>query len=407
MKKKTLFILAFSALALASCGGESSSSSQASSSGGASSSAGSSSSASESITIEDLTGRSLTLTPGSYSKIVCVGAGALRMYSYVGDLSILAGVEDIDNPTARANGSGVYFTNVPRPYYDAYAEDYFDGLPSCGIGGPANQRPEMEKLISCDPDLIISEYSAEYAESMEEEVGCPVFNIAYGSRTVFDNNVKNSISKLGQILAKSDRATELVSYIEAAEADLNTRTASLDSSIKAYAGGIGNWGQTNYLATHFSFPLFSVNNVTNVLEGSGVEGVGQASISLDAFASIAGEIDVMFLDAAGMANTLSLYQADSTIFDGVKAVTDGKVFLTMPYNAYYTNIETALMDAYYIGASVYPAAFTDIDIEEKSDEILEKFVGSKLYSYEASLPGAYGGFQQIENLKEWMEQKLS
>lgn len=406
MKKQTLFILAFSALTLASCGGTSSSSSSASQSSSESSSA-SSSSAPSTITVEDLTGRSLILTPGSYSKIVCVGAGALRLYSYVGDLSLLAGVEDIDNPTARANGSGVYFTNVPRPYYDAYAADYFDGLPSCGIGGPANQRPEMEKLIACDPDLIISEYSADYAESMEEEVGCPVFNIAYGARTVFDSNVKNSISKLGQILDKADRASELVTYIETAETDLNTRTASATTSIKAYAGGIGNWGQTNYLATHFSFPLFSVNNITNVLSGSGIEGVGQASISLDAFASIAGEIDVMFLDAAGLSSTLSLYQADNTIFDGVKAVEDGKVFLTMPYNAYYTNIETALMDAYYIGASVHPEAFSDVDIEDKSDEILEKFVGKKLYAQESALPGAYGGFQQIENLKEWMEQKLS
>lgn len=394
--KKVFLIGAMVTLLLTACGGETTDSE---------SSTETSSSTTETIEIEDLTGRILTVTPGSYKKIVCVGAGALRFYSYVGDVSLLSGVEDIDNPTARANGSGIYFNNVPRPYYDAFKES-FDGLTSAGIGGPANQRPELEKLLACDPDLIISEYSSDYASQMEEAIGCPVFNVAYGSKTVFDDNAKNSITKLGQILDKEEKANALVSYINQAEEDLNSRTSEISSDVKAYAAGIGNWGQTDYLASHFNFPLFNVNNITNVLTGSGIEGVGQASITVDNFVSISDKIDYLFIDAAGLSKTLSEFEADNTIFDFVKAVENGNVFLTLPYNAYYTNLEVALIDAYHIGKSVYPEAFSDIDIKTKSDEIFTQFLGKEMYEEEIALSGAYGGLQKINDLKSWLNSYL-
>lgn len=36
---------------------------------------------------------------GLVQRVVCIGAGALRLYSYIGDVSLLCGVEDIDNET--------------------------------------------------------------------------------------------------------------------------------------------------------------------------------------------------------------------------------------------------------------------------------------------------------------------
>ena len=42
------------------------------------------------------------LKPGTYTRVVCIGAGALRMYTYVGDVDLLCGIEDIDNTTREA-----------------------------------------------------------------------------------------------------------------------------------------------------------------------------------------------------------------------------------------------------------------------------------------------------------------
>ena len=41
----------------------------------------------EEITVTDMIGREVTVVPGSYKKVVCIGAGALRMYSYIGDVA--------------------------------------------------------------------------------------------------------------------------------------------------------------------------------------------------------------------------------------------------------------------------------------------------------------------------------
>ena len=45
------------------------------------------------VTITDMIGREVTIVPGSYKRVVCIGAGALRMYSYIGDAQLLAGVD--------------------------------------------------------------------------------------------------------------------------------------------------------------------------------------------------------------------------------------------------------------------------------------------------------------------------
>lgn len=388
--KKNLVLLISSLLALSACNGNNNNST--------------SGEEAETITITDMSGREMSLTPGSFKKIVCVGAGALRLYSYIGDISLLSGIEDIDNPTARASGSGRYFEGVPRPYYDAYKES-FDGLPSCGVGGPMNQAPELEKLINCEPDLIISEYNSEAAESMANATGATVFNVSYGSKTIFDDNAKNSITKLGTILNKTERASELTNYIEEAEEDLSSRIPSGDKP-SAYIGGVGNWGAKNYLATHFSFPMFEAAGITNILTGSGIEGSGQADITKEAFISLAPNMDIMMLDVAGLSQTLSDYQTDSTIFDNVKAASSGDVYIQLPYNVYYTNLEIALINAYFAGWAAYPSSYSDITISEKADEIFNMFLGKSLYETEIALPSAYGGYQKVSNISEWMAKRV-
>ena len=40
-------------------------------------------------TVTDMVGRQVKIDPGSYKRVVCIGAGALRLYCYVGDVSKL------------------------------------------------------------------------------------------------------------------------------------------------------------------------------------------------------------------------------------------------------------------------------------------------------------------------------
>ena len=138
------------------------------------------------VTITDMIGREVTVTPGSYQRIVCIGAGALRMYSYIGDVGLLCGVEDIDNTSLAERPK--MFDSVARPYMLAYGES-FTALPSCGVGGPQAQTAEAEKILSCNPDIVISEYEdVEKEDALQEQLGVPVITLKAGPGGVFDDN---------------------------------------------------------------------------------------------------------------------------------------------------------------------------------------------------------------------------
>ena len=102
--------------------------------------------------VADLMGRQVTVKPGTYQRVVCIGAGALRLYSYICGADNLAAVEDIDNTTA--TGRPAMFDGTARPYQMAY-QDTFDMLPSCGKGGPQAQGAETEKIAEMIPGATL------------------------------------------------------------------------------------------------------------------------------------------------------------------------------------------------------------------------------------------------------------
>ena len=66
---------------------------------------------------------------------------------------------------------------------------------------------------------------------------------------------------------------------------------------------------------------------------------------------------------------------DDPALQGLTAIKEGKVYGVLPYNFYNTNYENVLADAYFIGKTVYPDRFADIDPKAKADEIVTKFLG--------------------------------
>ena len=85
------------------------------------------------------------------------------------------------------------FDNVARPYVMAYG-DVFAQLPSCGVGGPNAQAAEAEKILACQPDIIISEYKdVRRPDALQEQVGVPVITTSTGPDGVFDDAFRTSL----------------------------------------------------------------------------------------------------------------------------------------------------------------------------------------------------------------------
>ncbi|MCR5771589.1 MAG: ABC transporter substrate-binding protein [Butyrivibrio sp.] len=346
------------------------------------------------ITITDMIGREVKIEPGSYKKVVCIGAGALRMYSYVGDVSILCGVEDIDNESLEERPQ--MFDGVARPYMLAYG-DVFANLPSCGVGGPNAQAAEAEKILTCEPDIVISEYEdVEKEDALSEQLGVPVITLKAGPMGVFDESFAGSMELLGQIFDQEERAEELITYIEDEKNAISEKTKDIKDEDKpsVYICGLGNWGTTNHLMTaqnYVSFNIAGVKNVVTDLENNGIQEIEEEKL-----VSMGEDIDIMFIDAAAVKNIKPLYAEDNTMFDSIKAWNDGEVYLEMAYNAYYTNYEIALINTWYIASVVYPEAFEDFDVEAKTDEVTQMFLGTPLASDIYEKPASFGGYQKID-----------
>ena len=348
----------------------------------------------DTVTVTDMIGREVTVAPGSYQRVVCIGAGALRMYSYIGDTALLCGVEDIDNTTLADRPK--MFDGVARPYVLAYG-DVFAALPSCGVGGPNAQAAEAEKILSCQPDIIISEYEdVEKADALQQQVGVPVITLRAGVDGVFAEAFPGSLRLLGQLFGREDRAEELISFIESETAELTRRTADVAEADQpgVYVCGLGNWGTTNHLMTAQSYATFRVANIRNVVNDLATDGI--QPIEAEKFAALGGSMDIMLIDAAAVKNIAPLCQEDPTLLDTCKAWQTGQVYLEMAYNAYYTNYEIALANTWFAAKCVYPDLFADVDMTAKTNEITKAFLGQELAAQIFACPSSFGGYQQID-----------
>lgn len=346
------------------------------------------------LTVTDMIGREVAVQPGTYKRVVCVGAGALRMYCYIGDVNLLAGVEDIDNTSLSERPK--MFDSVARPYVMAF-DDVFSTLPSCGVGGPMAQAAEAEKILSCNPDIVISEFEdVDKANALQAQLGVPVITLSAGSKGVFDEKFSGSLELLGKIFGKEEKAARLIKYVSDEKAAIEARVANIAEAEKpsVYICGLGNWGTTNHLMTAENYVCLEVAGVKNVVSGLAIQGVG--AIEEEKFIDLGAEMDIIIMDAAAVKNIKPLYAEDQTMFNTCKAWQEGQVYLEMAYNAYYTNYEIALVNTWFIAKTVYPDVFSDVDLTAKTNEVTKMFLGAELAQEIFACPGSFGGYGKID-----------
>ena len=110
--------------------------------------------------------------------------------------------------------------------------------------------------------------------------------------------------------------------------------------------------------------------------------------------------EVLFVDAGGLDMVDSDFRKNADFYQRLSAVQKNRVFLTLPYNYYHTNIEIALADAYFMGKILYPKTFTDIDPAKTADKIFAFFVGRPVYrQIKEELHGFGGVYFEKEGLR--------
>jgi len=313
--------------------------------------------------IKDIAGREVAL-PTKVERVIALGPGALRLVAYLGGIDRIVGIEDMEKRMVKA----LYF----RPY-SRVLDDSFFKLPVVGTGGPG-KLPNFEKVIMCRPDVIVA-VSMDIAQvnNMQFKTGVPVVCLSYGELGVWRKEAQTSLSLLGKILDREQRATELNMYIESCEKDLKERTESIPKEKKplVYFGGLSFKGSRGLTSTEAGYLPGKMVNARNLADGLGKKG----HLFIDKEQILAWNPDVIFIDIGSKAILEQDFEKNRDFYHLLKAARSGNVFSLLSYNYYNTNIEIALLNAYFIGKCLYPAEFEDVDMDRKANEILNTFLG--------------------------------
>ena len=324
----------------------------------------------DTVKITDMLDRTVEV-PENVEKVVGLESGALRLLVYLECEDKVVGVEDTEDDGG-------------RPYNYAYPE--LADLPS--IGPIHGGDPEL--IVTQEPDVIFWVFATEIqADNIQEKTGIPVVALDYGD---LDNNKETfykCLRLVGVVMNKEDRAEELINSIEDSIQDLNDRTKDIpnDQKEKVYVGAVSYYGNHGILSTERDYTPFEFVNANNVASGLDAE---HADIDKETLRDIWNP-DVIFIDEGG------LYLVNEDLKDeviaSIDAVKNGELYGVLSYNWYGINFATVLANAYYIGKVLYPENFTDIDPEQKADDIYQDFLGKGVYQY---MKDTYGGFKKLE-----------
>lgn len=311
--------------------------------------------------IVDVLGREVKLekTP---EKVICIGAGSLRLYTYVMGSEKIIGVDDMEKNAFN------------RPY--SMANPKYSELPIIGPGGP-KASPDTENLIYANPDVIFSTITktVEEADELQEKLNIPVIVIGSGREATFDPEMYQSLEVIGKTMDNQNRATELIDYMKGIEADLKSRAGSIEDSPRAYVGCISFRGHHDILWTRTNFNLFNAVNAKNVVDGLSEE----RNLTLDKEKLLELNPELIVIDLSGEELLKDDYVSDPDFYDALDAFKNDNVFAIVPYHSYETNIDTAMVDMYYIGTIIHPEGFEDINIADKAAEIYTKLLGKDVY----------------------------
>jgi iron complex transport system substrate-binding protein len=314
-------------------------------------------------TATDLAGRKVRI-PDRVERLIALGPGALRLVTYLEATDRIVGIEDIEKRMDR----GLY----ARPYASVLDEEFLN-LPVVGAGGPG-VLPDPERVLTCRPDLIVAvSIDPGQLDNLQAKTGVPAVYLSYGELGVWREESRRSLSLLGELLGRSERAAAINGYIAALEADLAKRTRGIPEQDRpsAYFGGVSYKGVHGLASTEAEYPpaqMARARNLADTLDESG-------HLFLDMEQILAWNPDFIFIDISSRPVLDLDYQRNRSFYRLLRATRCGQVLSLLPYNHYNTNIELALLNAYFVGKSLYPDRFADVTMKDKADEIMQTFVG--------------------------------
>lgn len=326
------------------------------------------------VTVNDALGREVSV-PKDPDYIICSGAGALRLITYLSAEDKVVAVDDMEGRRARFDA---------RPYALAHPE--FKELPLFGeFRGHDN--PELIVSLNPLPQLIIktNPQMGTDPQELEQKTGIPVLPLEYGELSKDRNVFYSTLRTIAEVLDREERAEEVIAFFENSIADLEKRTANIpeEERTSCYVGGIAFRGPHGLQSTEPGYPPFLFTKARNVAGAAPGEPISTAQADVAKEKLVEWDPEVIFIDVSTLQSepeASALYQLkNDPAYQTLEAAKTGEVYGVLPYNWYTRNFGSILADAYFIGTILYPERFKDIDPVKKADEIWKFLVGKEVF----------------------------
>lgn len=326
------------------------------------------------MTVVDGMGREVTV-PFDPEYVICSGPGCLRLLVYLQAQDRIAAVDDIEGGRPEFDA---------RPY--ALANPWFRDMPVFGeFRGHDN--PELIVMLDPQPQVIFKTYPLMGMDpvELESKTSIPVVVLNYGNLNSGRGDLYNSLRTMGSVMNRSERAEEVIGFLEETIADLRARTSDIPLSEMptCFVGGIAYRGPHGLQSTEPAYPPFvfaGANNVACPDEGSG-EPPEHADVAKEQI--VEWDPDVIFVDASTMGSDTrasAVYQLRTDpAYTSLSAVRSGEIYCLLPYNWYTRNFGSILADAYFVGKVLYPDRFEDVDPSLRADGIYLFLVGEEVF----------------------------
>ena len=323
-------------------------------------------------TIIDAAGRTVRL-PQRIDRVVCSGAGCLRLLTYLKAQNLIVAVDSIEKRDTIFSA---------RPY--AIANPQFKDFPLFGEFRGFDQ-PELIVSLESQPQVIFKTFAASgyNPDELQSKTGIPVVVLNHGDLGANRQDLFHALRLMGTVVGKERRAGEVIAFFEHAIRDLGMRTTDIpvDQRRSCFVGGIAFKGPHGLQSTEAMYPPFAFVNAVNVAAQPDrhIQNITVAKEQI-----VAWDPSVLFLDLS----TIQLGDRAGALFElktdadcrTLGAVRAGNVYGVLPYNWYAQNLGSILADAYFIGKTLYPWRFTDIDPKAKADEIYAFLVGKEVFA---------------------------
>jgi iron complex transport system substrate-binding protein len=325
--------------------------------------------------VSDMLGREIHI-PKQVDRVLGLRAGALRLLVYMDATVNIAGIEDVEKRPG-------------RPYAIAHPE-----LSEKPVIGPA-MGGDAELITAASPDVIFITYSTRSdADELQSRTSIPVVALNCGNFTDKRDTLYQSLRLIGKILHKEERADSLITFFNHQIHLLDSLSGLYPESPRpeVYVGAISYSGARGLVSTepfYAPFQLVNANNVASRLDNQLISPVTGAAVDIEQL--IQWDPEYIFLDAAGLEVLKGESSLLSHLENSMTASRKNQVFTLLPFNWYATNFETILVNAWFIGKTIYPDAFSTVDPIEQARIIYQFVLGRDVLDQMCEF---YGCFRQ-------------